>query len=683
MSFSKKSFFGGLFIGFVAGASMILLTAAGAGYMVLKDPHGSLARLVVDKVHLYSGMLGPLVSIKHLAENTANKLKEPELQIRFPFSFQHVAFSGSRAEKSGSLVSWISPSSDRVSIDEFPPRTLIKAQGQSRSINLIGLKEETLSFQIVLHSNKNLKNIRISFIPDQIPGIDCIRVHRFKEVYLKVVLNEGGSLKKFMNTDPLIPFTDPYKPGHRLIENLSLSENTNQPVWFDVRFSENCQAGNYTGFLKISNNGEELRHTPVHFHIINAQLPREVGLDRWMQLYTGRFTFGELIPNDDNLFRLMLSRYYIMAHKYGFSTSGCETIYPNVQWSGTKITSVDWSRYDYLQGSYISGELTGSPPNQWCLPFFGPDQIGVTGGFTYQTGTPSDISDWPKLAAPIVKELSKAIVKHWNEKGWPLKKGFVYIWDEPDHQLYYPYVYQVIGYGADAIHQASDGQLSVMLTDDPYIWSRRQPGHHKSVIYNKIDIWAPSGTTLIPDKFDSVRKKGKKIWFYQSGPPFLADGAITGRGPGFRMYFWTAWKYKVNGVFYWASDYWSGNTEANSPYTHGGMQDGVMFYPGHQLHFLGLPDVDGPIPSVRMSQWRRGYEDYKYFVMLKEKGEESYVDKLVNKLIVRALDDGGYIPYWRNPLWHRPGDWEHDPKVWHKVRIDLAQKIEQLYSPSH
>ena len=105
-----------------------------------------------------------------------------------------------------------------------------------------------------------------------------------------------------------------------------------------------------------------------------------------------------------------------------------------------------------------------------------------------------------------------------------------------------------------------------------------------------------------------------------------------------------------------------------------------MFYPGHQLHFLGLSDIDGPVPSVRMAQWRRGYEDYKYFIMLKEKGEASYVDKKVNELIIKALDDGGYIPYWRNPLWHRAGDWEHNPKVWHKVRVQLANKIEKLYS---
>ena len=509
MEFSKKSFYTGLFIGFFIGASLVLLGALGAGFMIIKDPHGPLAKLVINKAHLYSGVLGPLVSIKHLAENTASKLKTPELRIKYPYAFQNIPFPGSRVEQSGDLLSWISPFSDRVSIDEIPPQTIIKNTGESRAINLIGLKGETLSFQIVLRSNKKLKNIGISFIANPIPGISCIRIHRFKEIYLKVTLNEEGSLKKIMNTDPLVPFTDPYTPGHLLIKNLALSKNMDQPIWIDTHFSENCQAGNYSGVLKITREGSSLRETPIRFHIVNATLPHDVGLDRWMQLYTGRFTMGELIPNDQ-VFRQMLFRYFLMAHKYGFATGGCGTLSPNLQWKGTKIVSADWSKYDYFHGDELSGNLTGSTPNQWCFPLIGPDQVGVTGGFTYQTGTPSNISDWKKLAGPSIKELSRAIVTHWKEKGWPLKKGFVYIWDEPEHQIYYPDIYKIIAYGADAIHDASDRQLQVMLTDNPYVWSRLQKGHHKSIIYNKIDIWASNGSTLIPDKFESARKRGGK-----------------------------------------------------------------------------------------------------------------------------------------------------------------------------
>ena len=675
MNSSRKSFSIGLLIGFVGGVSIVVFAALGSAALILRDPHGGLAKLALSKAHYF---MGPLVSIKHMALNTASKLKDPELKIKYPLSFQEVPFSGSRIEKSGDLVSWIAPFSDRVKKDEEPPRSRIKEAGQGRPISLIGLKGETLSFQLILHSSDSMDNLHVVVEPGQ--RASCLTFHRFREIYLKVLLKQDASLVTIVNPDPLIPFTDPYMPGHRLVNALSLSENKNQPVWFDVHLSDTCQAGDYTATLKVRKDGQTLRKTPIQIHVVNATLPKDVNLDRWMQLYMGRFFNGEYISNDQML-RPMLAKYFVMAHNYGFAASGCLTIGPNIQWDQNtgRIASIDWTKFDSMFGDYLSGNLTGSSPNAWCLPSLGPYVLGTVGGFTYMTGTPSDISDWNKLPRQITIEETRAIVRHWKEKGWPLRKGFVYVWDEPLHQLYYPNTYKLIADIADAIHAGSDNHVRVMLTDDPYIWNRHESGYHKSAMYDKIDIWSPSSITYIPDKILPYQKEGKQAWFYQGGPPFTAQSDITGSGPGLRMWFWTAWKYKLNGLFYWASDFWSGNAINNNPYTHGGTEDGVVFYPGHQLHFLGLPDIDGPVPSIRMAQWRRGYDDYRYFVLLKEKGKNAEVNRIINDMIPHALNDGGYFPYWRIPLWHKPGDWNHDPQVWHKARVALAKEIEKAY----
>ena len=678
----KKIFFSGLFVGFFLGLFMIATVVAGLGFMALKNPHGDLVRFALSKAHLLTGVIGPLVSIKQLASSAVLKLKDPALKSKYPLSFEEVPFSGSRVEESGPLISWIAPFSARVGPDVVPLGAIVQSPGKTRPVKLVGLKGETLSFQLILRAKEDLGNIRVSLIPDPGDGTSCIEIHRFKEIYLKVVQNQGGTLKKIINPDPLLPFSNPYSAGQRLVQTLTLSEGRNQPIWIDVHFSDMCQAGNYSAKLKVKQGRKSLRETPVQIHIINATLPRDVHFDRWMQLYTGRLLMGEGINNDVTL-RHMFHQYFRMAHRYGFSTGGCTTISPNIQFNPANghISSVDWTKFDTMFGDYLSGNLTGSTPNAWCLPSLGPYVLGTVGGFTYMTGTPSEESDWNKLPRQIAIEETRAIVQHWKEKGWPLSKSFVYVWDEPMHQLYYPDVYKLIADIADAIHEGSENQVRVMLTDDPYIWDRHEAGHHKSLIYDKIDLWSPSSITYIPDKIRPYQKKGKEAWFYQGGPPFTAQSDITGSGPGLRMWFWTAWKYKLNGLFYWASDFFSGNAVDNNPYTHGGTEDGVLFYPGHQLHFLGLPDIDGPIPSIRMAQWRRGYEDYRYFVMLKEKGQEGEVRKTVNTLVPMALDEGGYIPYWHNPLWTRPGDWEHDPRVWHRVRVELARRIEKLYAP--
>ncbi len=662
-------------MGFILGSFAVVLIGAGAGALILRDPHGNLSKLVLSKAHY---ILGPLVSMKHLALNTVSKLKDPELKLKYPLSFQKVSFSGSRIEKSGDLISWVAPFSDRVKENEKPPRERIRAFGKSRPIYLIGLKRETLTFQLVLRSHDSMDNVHVDIEPS--PESGCLIFHRFKEVYLKVMVKGyDGSLQKVVSPDPLIPFTNPYSTGQRLIERLTLSKEKNQPVWFDVHVSNTCQAGNYTAKVEIKEGDRTLRSTPIQIHVVNESLPKDVKFDRWMQLYMGRFFNGEYITNDQML-RPMLAKYFVMAHNYGFSASGCLTIGPNIQWDQNTghISSIDWTKYDTMFGDYLSGNLTGSSPNSWCLPTLGPYVLGTVGGFTYMTATPSEISDWNKLPRQIAMEESKAIVKHWKEKGWPIGNGFAYIWDEPLHQLYYSDVYQLIANISDAIHAGSDNRIRTMLTDDPYIWDRHEAGHHKSVIYEKIDIWSPSSDTYIPDKILPYQKNGKRAWFYQGGPPFTPASDITGTGPGLRMWFWTAWKYKLNGLFYWAADFWSGNAIDNNPYTHGGTEDGVVFYPGHQLHFLGLPDIDGPVPSIRMAQWRRGYDDYRYFVLLKQKGKNGDVNSLVDRMVPHALNDGGYFPYWRIPLWHRPGDWNHDPKAWHKARMALAKMLDKI-----
>ena len=565
-----------MFVGFFLGLIMVAVIAGGFGFMVLKNPHGALVRFALSKAHLFTGVIGPLVSMKHLASNAAMKLKDPALKAKYPLAFEEVPFSGSRVERSGPLISWIAPFSARVGPEVVPPRSVVKAQGRTRPVRLVGLRGETLSFQVILRAKDSLDNITVSLIPDLGSGGSCIDIHRFKEIYLKVVQNQGGTLKKIVNPDPLIPFTNPYPPGQRLVPTLTLSEDKNQPIWIDVHFSDKCQAGKYSGTLSVKQDGRVLRKTPVQFHIVNASLPTNVGFDRWMQLYMGRFFNGEYITNDQML-RPLLAKYFIMAHNYGFAVSGCLTIGPNIQWDQKTghISSIDWAKFDSMFGDYLSGNLTGSSPNAWCLPSLGPYVLGTVGGFTYMTGTPSEISDWNKLPRQITLDQTRAIVQHWREKRWPINNGFAYVWDEPMHQLYYPDVYKLIADIADAIHEGSDNQIRVMLTDDPYIWDRHEAGHHKSVMYDKIDIWSPSSITYIPDKVRPYQKRGKEAWFYQGGPPFTAQSDITGSGPGLRMWFWTAWKYKLNGLFYWASDFWSGNAIDNNPYTHGGTEDGI------------------------------------------------------------------------------------------------------------
>ncbi len=66
---------------------------------------------------------------------------------------------------------------------------------------------------------------------------------------------------------------------------------------------------------------------------------------------------------------------------------------------------------------------------------------------------------------------------------------------------------------------------------------------------------------------------------------------------------------------------------------------------------------------------RRSIQDYEYFWLLTQKnnGDKNAADKVVNRIIKRAL---------RGELDAKDADaWEHRPAEWHKARMELAKMI--------
>ena len=624
----------------------------------------------------------PLVHKYHLVSNiktVAYKIKH-EINNRPAPTASNIGFQGNRVEKSDILISWIAPFSDRIPPTEKPPPARINPAGKTRALSLVGLKGETLSFQLVLRSDIPMRDLSISLHPIKITTQSCVTIHRFREIYLTLMFkteNKVNPLAEIVNPDPLVPFNDPYKENHKIIPSISLKSKINQPIWFDVHFHRQCKSGTYRGNLEVRSQGKTLRITPVTFTVLNPSLPIQVGLDRWMETYSGRLVMGEMLQENHESIEKILPRYYLMAHRYGFATNRCTNPVPIIQWNWNtgKPLSVNWDAYDKLMDPLLSGKLTGTPPNVWCLPIITESLTAWWGGFTIHGNSPTPPEEWRGIPDIATQELARLITEHYKEKGWPIEKAFAYPFDEPGHYLFYPDFYHVISMVNHSIHKGSDGKIRIMLTDVPYAYGKKDAG--KSYLKNEVDIWSPGAEVYIPDL---IKKEGKRSWFYQGRPPFIGASNLSSTGIGFRMWFWTAWKYRVNGVFYWASDMYPGNTRAMNPFHRQEIGDGEIFYPGHQLHFLGYPDIDGPIPSIRMAQWRRGYEDYKYFFLLKEKGHEREVDQIVNSLVHRALDDGSFHPPWRNPLWGKPGDWNHDSREWHKARIRMAKELSELYS---
>lgn len=671
--FGKKAFW------FLLGMTTGILAVALVAFFILTSPSlRTQLKGTVKKILKYHQTVSALKTLETKSKDLLHT------GIVIPDRFLHYPFPGNRIEKTGSFLTWIAPLSNRIQPQDMPPSNMVGTKNSSSPIRLVGLRGETLSFQFVIRSSQETSNIHVDFSvnPDS-PAASCITTHRFLEYYEHFTASDVkyGPVHPHDIPDPLIPFHDPYKPDRIIVSGIHLKSGFNQPVWLDIIYSKKCLPGKYDGQLIFRSGDQIIRKTPVQFEVLKPALPDSAPISRWMELYVSRFYHGSGVTNDDE-FMLMYQRAFVLAHDYGFSTNDSGGVHPTVQWdwkTGTPY-SVDWTYYDKVFGPMLSGKLTGKTPNAWSLPI-GTYSLGVGlwGGFTILGNHPSPIQNWKGVPDIATQNLAKLIVQHWKEKGWPINRGFAYIFDEPIHKLYYyADTYKLIANEADSLHKGSP-KIRVMITDVPYITYKNQVGHHKLVMVGKVNIWAGAAEQFIPSRMQERQKQGDQVWFYQAGgPPFIGQNDLYSLGPGFRMWFWTAWKYHVNGVFYWADTFWNDARKDMNPFTNQGLGDGTIMYPGRQLHFIGFPDIDGPIPSVRMAQWRRGYEDYRYLSLLTQLGKRVDADRNANDLVLHALDDGGYLPYWRSPLWQKPGDWNHDPQAWHKIRVTMAHQIARL-----
>lgn len=233
-------------------------------------------------------------------------------------------------------------------------------------------------------------------------------------------------------------------------------------------------------------------------------------------------------------------------------------------------------------------------------------------------------------------------------------------------------------------------------------------------------------------------------WFYQASEPWIPQDVPGTSGVGLRANFWIAFKYGLDlttpsvgdpspaapdpgGVWDWADNFWGGQGEPDpgpgdctwSPYSiqtqPGG---GTMFYPGNELtcytasgmiganifsHSLavnGSYGITGPVASIRMEQWRRGYEDYEYLYLLGKQNGRAAAMTVVNSMGSDGLTPWGALnqenmfPYWditgangatgctstsqpNGPTgaWACPGEWTNDPEQYAAARATLAADL--------
>jgi hypothetical protein len=537
-------------------------------------------------------------------------------------------------------------------------------------VRLRGARGETVAFQIAMAAKAGSPAVDVEMgdLSGARGAIPRRHLSAFLEstLYCPAVEPKVVGLPAGEYPDPLVPLWEA-GPGTRPVASpFALPPRRNQIVWIDIEIPRLATPGDYAGEIVVRAAGHRAASVPVELSVHPFEIPARASLAAWVPLYETRLWQREGLAALDPGTRLqVLAAYWRMAHEHRFVTQVAEQ-QPALRWDETTgaLVSVDWTEYDAVYGPVLDGSLFADrePPRLWKV-----------GGFVWWGAEPGETPRFggdrrrDRTLTPAhrraLAEYARECERHFREKGWTKPELFAYMIDEP-RPAESPGVADLTRAYGDALH-ASGASVRHMVTTSP---------HDLPALVGAVDIWATWGAGYRPREMRERQALGERAFFYQQHEPFVGGHGIDHEGLGLRSWAWIARRYGVDGVFLWVGNFWN-----EDPYHDARSWDdallgnGVLFYPGALLPSLGFPAVRGPVSSFRMKALRRGLFDYEYFSLLEARGGDP--GPVVRRIVRSALNDGEYDPYWKHPLWSKPGDWSHDPADWDAARDELAREI--------
>lgn len=493
---------------------------------------------------------------------------------------------------------------------------LDEVEVKSKKVELVSAKNEYESFQLVILCKEvPLEDVQIK-ISDMKSAegykisSSCITVRLVG--YVKTVSSWYKTDYHGWWPDPLFDYSEP----------LNVLPYNKVHLWFTIYVPEDTPAGEYEGSISFIPINSSPYHVFVHLKVWNFALPSQTHFPFLINL---RLDFLEKFYNLSSLPINFVNRYADILFKY--------RLMPHVEPKDDFLAKIafleengsfsfDFSPIEqYIQLTIEKGHFFNLALN-FCL-YNRFTNFRVTDRRTGQ-----ELNIKYKLLSPeyskILIHYLKAAMRWVEEKGWK-DKAFLGVWDEP------------------AISQFSEFKRISALVKEAVpdiprfvaIGDRMQ-----EAIADAVDIWCPLSHDYEKkvNFVEKERKKGKKVWWYVCASSnadycnFFIDMAAIKH----RILFWQSWKYKVDGMLYWSSNYWGDNVPSSTTVPPQRVEEelwpfclwksGAYSYNGFDLNgdgYLLYPGLGGkPLGSLRLEIIRDGLEDYEYLWLLSRRLEE-------------------------------------------------------------
>ncbi len=522
--------------------------------------------------------------------------------------------------------------------DKHRPEWSFDAQS---TYHISAAQNEWEPFQVFIWDDSGVENVDVSVTEFTGPGDPIERVELYRVHYVHV--DEDKVSQKPMVSehagwwpDGLVPFVDHFVYETRDGAPFDVQAEFTQAVFVDVYIPEDQTPGEYSATVTVTADGRATWTGTIYLTVWDFALPNGLSIQSQYQYSRSICTYHQEHGNATDCAPIH-ERYFeeYALHRmspYNWLTGNPPTVY-NPE---TKSLEVDWTQWDADHGPYLDGD------------FFKP-------GYEFQTiNIPRSFGNVPEGLTQDEWNIMNwaAWAEHFKQKGW-IEKAWCYLPDEPT-----PDEYPALRATAANIHTA-DPDLQPFVTEQ-----------YESELGEDIDIWCPDEPMFSdslpwlprPEKYEELREEGKKTWWYNCVSATIgfdyANHMVDQESTYMRAWLWLTRRYGFTGILFWRIQYlwdrqdvWE-NMYAEKFYCQG---DGTLYYPGTPDKIGGETDI--PIPSLRIKYLREAMEDYEYFHILDEMGEEQWVDDVTRTVAPKTFQ------------------WEHD---WAKLldwRRKVAEKI--------
>lgn len=463
-------------------------------------------------------------------------------------------------------------------------RDAVAPEGAAAIVDLLAMRNETESGQIVLRAEQPLAGVEASFLPFvREEGGATLPPSLGRANWVGYCHVERNS--KLTPLDKLVRQAPADYPDELLtVGRIDLVAGQAQPLFLRVDVPGDAEPGVYLGGVVVSSECSSWR-VPIRLEVLPLSFP-----DRTRLLVTNWFSTAAIAEKHgvrewSEEFWAILPTYARMMAEH----------HQNVEMAPTSLIEAwqeddggftwDFSRFDRwvelfdaagvdarIELSHLGGRKTG----EWECP-----------EFVFGERTATRRSDGSRVPVEV-PDFVRALAAHLRERGW-LERSMLHIADEPI-----------------PVNEESWRALS-RIAQEAAPDLRRIDAIHVTDLDGDLEVWVPQ-LNFFDQAHQSLREKANagtcELWFYIAWVPQYPypNRLIDVPTLNARIAHWMNYLYGTTGYLHWGLNWW--NIELGH------------FSPGDE--WIIWPGDDGPHSSLRYEAQREGLEDCECLALLED-----------------------------------------------------------------